>query len=79
MVKAQLQATSIRVFLHSMVYAGNPKKLLANIDRFLAVSEASNLTVGFVFFGDCFNGVGGSLESQCVPQKGVHNGCWMKR
>ena len=31
----------------------------------------------FVFFGDCFNHAGGSATQQCVPKKGVHNGCWM--
>jgi hypothetical protein len=35
------------------------------------------ISVGFVFFGDCFNHAGGSVTVPCTPVKGVHNGCWM--
>merc|ERR1719460_445309 len=73
--KKRLELTSIRVFLHSMVFSNNSSQLLDNMDRFLAIADSNNITVGFVFFGDCFNHTG-TLTEQCVPVKGKHNGCW---
>ena len=56
---------------------GFPYSSLAHTFRPVPVSRALGVSVGFVFFGDCFNKVGGSVAEQCTPHKGIHNGCWM--
>lgn len=88
-----LKFTTIRVWLHTMVYADDPAGLHSNMDRFLDVASSHGIKVlhptastppptcvckvGFVFFGDCFNHAGANLTHQCLPVKGRHNGCWM--
>jgi len=73
--KTRLATTAIRVFLHTLVFEDDAARLLRNIDRFLGIADANNITVGLVFFGDCFNHVG-QLNNTCQPKKGTHNGCW---
>lgn len=50
---------------------------MEDMDTFLSLAEDANISVGFVFFGDCFNHQGGSVTVPCTPVKGLHNGCWM--
>ena len=82
-VQRELQAASkwglntVRVFLHSMIFANDSTRLLNSMDRFLAISSKCGIKVGFVFFDDCWNHQGASLDTPCVPEKGKHNGCWM--
>ena len=45
------------------------------MDHFLEIADSNNISVGFVFFGDCW-GHTGTLDQQCMPVKGTHNGCW---
>ena len=67
----------MRVWLMYGVFAHDPDGLHEKMGRFLDIADEANISVGFVFFGDCFNHAGGSVETQCTPRKGVHNGCWM--
>jgi hypothetical protein len=60
-----------------MVFANDSTRLLNSMDRFLAISSKCGIKVGFVFFDDCWNHQGASLDTPCVPEKGKHNGCWM--
>lgn len=77
MLKRRLGVTTLRTFLAWEVFEANPSGLHSNMERFLSVAGKSNITVGFVFFDDCWNHQGGSVAKQCTPRKGVHNGCWM--
>jgi len=77
MLKKHMGLTTMRVWLMYGVYAADKERLLTNINKFLTLAAKSNITVGFVFFGDCFNHVGGSTTKQCTPKNGYHNGCWM--
>jgi hypothetical protein len=68
----------LRMFLHNMVYdVDNGAALYANMNTFLDIAKARGFKVSFVFFDDCWNHAGASLEDTCVPVKGRHNGCWM--
>eukprot|EP00927_Polykrikos_kofoidii_P012849 TRINITY_DN15577_c0_g2_i1.p1 TRINITY_DN15577_c0_g2~~TRINITY_DN15577_c0_g2_i1.p1 ORF type:complete len:560 (-),score=80.06 TRINITY_DN15577_c0_g2_i1:8-1513(-) len=69
--------TTLRIFLHSMLYADNAEKLKTNMADFLDICGQEGFTAGFVFFDDCWNHAGADLREQCVPKKGLHNGCWM--
>eukprot|EP01063_Lacrimia_lanifica_P017661 TRINITY_DN2469_c0_g1_i1.p1 TRINITY_DN2469_c0_g1~~TRINITY_DN2469_c0_g1_i1.p1 ORF type:complete len:529 (+),score=224.63 TRINITY_DN2469_c0_g1_i1:61-1647(+) len=75
-VLASWGAKTIRVFLHSMVYARNGTKMHDDMDRFLGLASKHGLRTGFVFFDDCWDHSGADLDAPCVPRKGVHNGCW---
>jgi hypothetical protein len=71
-----LRFTTLRVFLHSQVFAADPQVLIKNMGRFLNTATSFGMKVGFVFFGDCWIQNGGNVTVPCVPKKGVHNGCW---
>ena len=68
---------TVRVFLHSLVFRNDSQALLRSMDRFLAIASSNNISAGFVFFDDCWNHAGASLDAPCVPHDGRHNGCWM--
>lgn len=69
--------TSIRVFLHTMLYDDDAEKLKANMADFLDITEEQGFSVGFAFFDDCWSHSGANLTAPCVAKKGLHNGCWM--
>lgn len=77
MLKKHMALTTLRVWLMFGVYKEDPERLHANMGKFLDIAAESNISIGFVFFGDCFNHAGGNVSTQCTPVKGVHNGCWM--
>jgi len=68
--------TTMRVFLHSMLFAWNSSYLMHSMDRFLDVAGKHNIRAGFVFLDDCWSDANATIPDSCVPQKGVHNGCW---
>ena len=76
-VQRHLGFTTLRVFLHTMVWEADPPRLLRNLHSFLAIAARYGLAVGFVFFDDCWGQSGADLGHPCPPRKGVHNGCWM--
>ena len=69
--------TSVRVFLHDMLWDADADGLIKNIKDFLGILEEAQMTAGFVFFDDCWAHSGASLSVACVPRKGLHNGCWV--
>ena len=74
---AQYGFTTLRMFLHNMVYDAAPKMLLSNIDKFLTLCQSLGIRPGFTFFDDCWSHTGATIPDSCVPVKGRHNGCWM--
>ena len=73
--KRHLAITSLRVYLHSLVYEAERDAFLQRIDRFLAICDRHGIRPGFVFFDDCWNHKGVTLDPQ-PPVKGRHNGRW---
>jgi hypothetical protein len=68
----------LRMFLHDMVFdIDSGATLFAAMNDFLAIAATNGFKVSFVFFDDCWNHAGASLEEACTPVKGRHNGCWM--
>ena len=68
--------TTLRVFLHNLVYDAEKVKLLERMDRFLAICERHGIRPGFVFFDDCHRRDGIFLSPQKPPVDGYHNGRW---
>merc|ERR1711871_1234779 len=68
MVKRVMGFTVFRVFLHSMIYFASPSKLIGVMEDFLAIANASDVKIGFVFFDDCWNHAGLNLSSSCKPE-----------
>ena len=67
--------TSLRVYLHNIPYDAEKAKFLENVDRFVTICDRCGIRPGFVFFDDCWNRTGVTLESP-PPIKGRHNGRW---
>ena len=63
--KRHLGFTALRMFLHSMVWEADGSSMLESMDKFLAVAETHGVRVGFVFFDDCWNHNGASLQDSC--------------
>ena len=74
---AQYGFTTLRVFLHNMLYDAAPKQLIASMHKFLTLCKSLGIRPGFTFFDDCWNHSGATIPDSCVPVKGRHNGCWM--
>ena len=68
--------TTVRVFLHDMLWDANSTQLLYNMDDFLGILHASGMQAGFVFFDDCWQHSNATIDGTCQPLDGVHNGCW---
>jgi len=67
--------TTLRVYLHNIPYDAEKEQFLARIEQFLAICHRHGIRPGFVFFDDCWNHKGVTLESP-PPVKGRHNGRW---
>lgn len=68
--------TTIRVFLHDMLWDDDSAGLLSNMDDFLGILHAQGMRAGFVFFDDCWQHSNASVDNHCQPIQGLHNGCW---
>ena len=73
--RKHLGITTLRVYLHNMVYNAEKDAFLKRIEQFLVICERHGIRPGFVFFDDCWNHKGVTLESPS-PIKGRHNGRW---
>ena len=76
-IRRVLGLSSLRVWLHSMLFFDDAAKLKSNMADFLGLAASHGLGVGFVLFDDCWEHAGANLSAPCVPRKGMHNGCWM--
>ena len=77
-VRRRLAATTLRVFLHSLLWEADSAGLLANLEDLLALAAAEGIRLGLVLFDSCWNATGASLAAPCQPTPGVHNSCWMQ-
>ena len=68
--------TTLRVFLHNLVYDAEADKLLERMDKFLSICKKYDIRPGFVFFDDCHRKDGIVLTPQKPPVDGYHNGRW---
>ena len=66
---------TLRVYLHYIVYQHEKDKLLARIEQFLGICEKHDIRPGFVFFDDCWNRKGITINTP-PPVDGRHNGRW---
>ncbi len=67
--------TTLRVYLHYIVYRAEKEKFLSNIEKFLVICDRHGIRPGFTFFDDCWNHSGIELEFK-PPVDGLHNGRW---
>ena len=68
---------SIRVFLHDLPYAADPRGFLDRIDRFLAIADRHGIGVMLVFFDSCWDPQP-QLGPQRPPRPHVHNSGWVQ-
>lgn len=73
---SRFKMNTLRIFLHTTVYECNSTQFLNNIDNFLSIASDYGFKAGLVFFDTCWNEEGNYCQQECVPTKGVHNGCW---
>ncbi len=71
----QLGITTLRVYLHNLVYDAEPEPFLARIEEFLRICDGHGIRPGFTFFDDCWNHTNVTLQTQ-PPVDGRHNGRW---
>jgi hypothetical protein len=69
--------SSMRVFLHHLLWEDDPKGLLLRMDRFLAVARKHKIGVMFVLFDSCWD-PDPKLGKQRGPARGVHNSGWVQ-
>ncbi len=68
---------SLRVFLHDIPYAQDPRGFLERIDRFLAIAEKHRIGVMFVLFDGCWD-PRPQPGPQRAPRPHVHNSGWVQ-
>ena len=73
--RKQLGLTTLRVYLHNLVYDAEREPFLARIEEFLKICDRHGIRPGFTFFDDCWNHKGISLRTE-PPVDGRHNGRW---
>ena len=66
---------TMRVYLHYLVWARNPKEMKKRMESFLDICEKNGIRVMFVLFDDCWND-NPDLGKQPEPKPGVHNSGW---
>ena len=74
--KKHFGITSLRVYLHNLVYDAEADNLLERMDKFLSICKKYDIRPGFVFFDDCHRKEGIVLTPQKPPIDGYHNGRW---
>jgi DUF1680 family protein len=71
----QLGLTTLRVYLHNLVYDAERDLFLARIEEFLKICDRHGIRPGFTFFDDCWNHTNITLKTE-PPVDGRHNGRW---
>ncbi|MFD2873353.1 1,4-beta-xylanase [Mucilaginibacter ximonensis] len=68
---------TVRVFLHSIAYAEDPKGFKSRVNEFLTIASKHHIQPLFVFFDDCWNN-DPKPGKQPEVKTGVHNSGWMQ-
>ncbi len=69
--------TSVRVFLHDLLWQQDAKGFLKRMDQFLTIAHKHQIGVTFVFFDSCWNPFPKSGK-QPEPKPFVHNSGWVQ-
>jgi hypothetical protein len=69
--------TSIRVFLHNLLWQQDARGLLKRMDQFLAIAHKHKIGVTFVLFDSCWN-PDPLLGRQPDPKPFTHNSGWVQ-
>ena len=69
--------TSMRVFLHSLVWLNDSTAFKQRIDEYLKISTKNGIKTTFVLLDDCWN-ADGAYGKQPEPKTGVHNSGWIQ-
>ena len=69
--------TTLRVFLHNLVWENDPIGFKKRISTFLSIASHHHIKPLFVFFDDCWNPEP-RYGKQPLPIPGVHNSGWMR-
>lgn len=73
----QLHMNTMRVFLHDLLWAQDPKGFKQRIDTFLTIAHRHGIRPVFVLFDSCWNPAP-HLGPQPDPIPGVHNSQWVQ-
>ena len=73
----QLGFTSVRVFLHHLLWQQDSKGLLQRMDQFLTLAHKHHIGVMFVLFDSCWD-PDPKLGTQRAPKPFVHNSGWVQ-
>ena len=74
---AGLGFTSMRVFLHDLLWTEEPEKFLDRIDQFLDIAKKHKIRVMLVLFDSCWDPYP-QLGPQRNPKPGLHNSGWVQ-
>lgn len=74
---ADLNLTSVRVFLQYLVFENDPESMIERFDTFCTIAASNRLSVLPVLFDDCF-GPEPELGPFPDPVPGVHNSRWRR-
>jgi len=66
---------TLRVYLHNIVYDNDKQVFLDRLEAFLKICDRHGIKPGFVFFDDCWNHAGITIETPPAVD-GRHNGRW---
>ena len=69
--------TSMRVFLHHLLWEQDSAGFLDRMDKFLAVADKHGIKIMFVPFDSCWDPFP-KLGKQHEPKKGLHNSGWVQ-
>lgn len=74
---AALGMNAARVYLHDLLWLGDPNGFLARIDAYLAAADRHGIRTMLVLFDSCWHPEP-ALGPQPVPAPGVHNSGWVQ-
>ena len=69
--------TSMRVFLHDLLWTKEPDKFLDRVDQFLDIAKKHNIRIMIVLFDSCWDPYP-QLGPQRAPKPGLHNSGWVQ-
>lgn len=74
---ASLGMNTMRVFLHDLLYAQDPRAFLTRVDHFLEIADRHGIRIMFVFFDGVWHPLP-QLGPQADPTPGLHNSGWLQ-